>query len=299
TGDTTLGSPIIAGMTDTSNFYNGQYVRVSGGAFPAGTHKILEKTANSLTLDTDAIASVDNVTVNYYVGHVLLEEGANGDPALVRLENVFVPVVGVKYSFRFQYKAGPGAGKMRVTIYHHNGDYNKVARREGLEQVTWTEENIAFIAESTDPIEIWIHFYDGAPGEEWYFDLFTIREYTPPDERYYEMPAGCNGIYRVLLDEGEGFKDVWQGEEDVGWYYTPEAEPGPIPPAHPAKIVWFDKNRPMKNGTANLEIQYFITVPLENMVADILVTAGKYADHDAALAAIEGHADYLDPAIDI
>jgi len=305
TGDTTLGSPIIATMGNTSDFFIGGYVRVSGGAFPAGTHEILDKTADSLTLDANAIASVDNVTVNYYVGHVLLEAGANGDPATIRLNTVFVPVAGVRYSFRFQYKAGPGAGKMRVVIYHFDDPiFTEITRKEGLEQTDWTEESVVFTAVNTDPISIWIYFYDGAPGEEWYLDLFTIRTYVPPEERYYKLlepVSPCMGIYRVLLDEGKGagFEDVWQGEEDEGYYYTPDAEPGPDPPAHPAKIVWFDKNRVIAAGTNNLKIQYFITVPLESMVADILVTAGLYVDRAAAIDAMDDHPDWLDPNIDI
>jgi len=303
TGDTTDESPIITGMTDTSGFFLGVHVQISAG-FPAGNHKVLEKTATTITLDVDANATVANVTVNYYVGKVLLEAGANGDPALARLENVFVPVEGVRYSFRLQYKSVLGVGRMRVVIYHHNGDYNEIARREGLEQVTWTEENITFIAESVDPIEIWIYFYDGAPADEWYLDLFTIRTYVPPEERYYELQepvAPCNGIYRVLIDEGEGagFEDVWQGEEDVGYYYTEEEEFGPDPPAHPPKIVWFDKNRIVPSGTANLKIQYFRTVSLENMIADILVTAGLYVDRAAAIDAMDDYPGYAAPAIDI
>ncbi|GAH71240.1 unnamed protein product, partial [marine sediment metagenome] len=41
TGVTTLGSPIISGMTDISDFFVGGYVQVDAG-FPAGTHKVLE-----------------------------------------------------------------------------------------------------------------------------------------------------------------------------------------------------------------------------------------------------------------
>jgi len=288
-GDTTDGSPIIAGMADTSDFYVGGYVHVGAG-FPAGFHKVISKTVDSLTLDINANATVNNVTVRYYVGYVDIT--GIDDPPLVRNENVFVPEVGVRYNFSFWWKSLASAEFARVIIYQHDGGWHELARREGLGgHLTWTEESLTFIAQSVDPIQIWIEFYNVHIGAEWWFDLFTIRKYVPYEERYYEIAGACNGIYRVILD-GE---DVWQGEEDEGWYYTPDAEYGPDPPAHPAQIVWFDKNRPMANGTANLEIQYFITVPLENMVADILVTAGLYANRALALAGM----DYVDPNIDI
>ncbi|GAH64245.1 unnamed protein product, partial [marine sediment metagenome] len=199
------------------------------------------------------------------------------------------------------YKSLASAEYFRVTIYQWDGaNWHELAKREGLGgQVEWTEESLTFIAKTANQIEIWIEFYEAGIDAQFWFDLFTIRKYIPPAERYYKIAGACNGIYRVLLDEGEGFKDVWQGEEDVGWYYTPEAEYGPEPPAHPAQIVWFDKNRVIANGTDNLKIQYFITVPLENMVADILVTAGLYANRADALVDIEGHPDYVDPNIDI
>jgi len=301
TGDTTLGSPIIAGMTDTSGFFIGGYVRVSAG-FAAVINKIIEiDDDESITLDANATASVDNVIVNYYVGKVVIDSVT--DRPTIYHNNVFVPEVGARYNFSFWYKSLASAEYMRVIIYQWDGaNWHELARREGLGgQTTWTEDDLTFVAATDDPIQIWIEFYDVGIGAQFWLDLFTIRKYTPPYERHYKIVGACNGIYRVLLDEGEGagFEDVWQGEEDVGWYYTPEAEFGPDPPAHPAQIVWFDKNRVIANGTDNLKIQYFITVSLVDMVADILVTAGLYATRAAALDAIDDHPDYVDPTIDI
>jgi len=299
TGDTTLGSPVITDMTVTSGFFIGGYVQVSAG-FAAGTHKILEITADSITLDVNATGDAANVTVLYYVGHVLMEE-PGGDVPTIYNRTIFDPEVGARYDFGFWYKSLASAEYFRVTIYQWDGaDWHRLARREDLGgQLEWTEESLTFIAATTDPIEIWIEFYEAYVDAQFWFDLFTIRKYTPPAERYYKIAGACNGIYRVLLKENGVWEDVWQGEEDEGYYYTEEEEFGPIPPAHPPKIVWFDKNRVVANGTDNLKIQYFITVSLVDMVADILVTAGLYANRAAALDAMDDHLDWVDPAIDI
>jgi len=65
TGDTTNGNPTIAGMADTSDFNVGDHVTISAG-FPAGVHEIIGKTANSITLDINANATIANVTVSTY-----------------------------------------------------------------------------------------------------------------------------------------------------------------------------------------------------------------------------------------
>jgi hypothetical protein len=63
TGSTTLNSPTITGMTDTSDFFIGEYVEVSAG-FAAGPHMIKEKTAITLTLDVNATGTSSPVTVS-------------------------------------------------------------------------------------------------------------------------------------------------------------------------------------------------------------------------------------------
>jgi parallel beta-helix repeat protein len=62
TGDTDGSTAVITGMTDTSDFYVGQYVTVSAG-FPAGSHQILTKTATTVTLNNNSNSAQSNVTV--------------------------------------------------------------------------------------------------------------------------------------------------------------------------------------------------------------------------------------------
>ena len=64
TGDTDGSTAVITGMTDTSDFYVGEYVTVSAG-FPSATvpYKILALTATTMTLNTDSDSAQNNVTV--------------------------------------------------------------------------------------------------------------------------------------------------------------------------------------------------------------------------------------------
>jgi len=63
-GVTTVGSPIITGLTTTSNWRVGDYVTVDKGLPVApACYKILAVAATTLTLDTDAVTSETAVTV--------------------------------------------------------------------------------------------------------------------------------------------------------------------------------------------------------------------------------------------
>lgn len=63
TGDTDGSTRVITGMTDTSDFEIGQWVTITAG-FPAGgPFRVMEKTADSLTLDAISNSAQTNVTV--------------------------------------------------------------------------------------------------------------------------------------------------------------------------------------------------------------------------------------------
>lgn len=202
--------------------------------------------------------------------------------------NVFTPLANTWYIFSFKYKRASGLDRMKCVIKQGT---NELVSSVYLRELAWTNVSVNFTTVSTDPVEIYFYFDDFQTETEFRFDNFSIHTFTPYWERYYECGASCKGPYRVILNGA----DVWQGEEDEGWYYTPDAEPGPDPPAHPARIVWFDNNKEVAAGSSNLVIYYFTTEALENVVADLLVTSGLYADRATALADM----DYTDPAIDL
>lgn len=64
TGDTDGSTATITGMTDTSDFYVGNYVSVSAGFPTTGPYKILSKTSTSITISTNSDSVQSNITVS-------------------------------------------------------------------------------------------------------------------------------------------------------------------------------------------------------------------------------------------
>lgn len=222
-----------------------------------------------------------------YVGKIVTDASAWCD--LVSGE-IFTPTAGTKYAFQFKTKrVSVGGDEMYLDIIQ--GGRVLIEEHEIYHTTTgWHITTVYFTTENTDPIEIIFHFLELSMVNEYWLDQFSFHAFIPYWERYYELPSACKGIYRVVLND----QDVWHGGDD-GWHYTKDAEPGPDPPAHPARIVWFDVNKEVSAGSNNLVIHYFTTTAMEDVVADLLVTAGLYVDRATAKADM----DYTDPAIDI
>jgi len=83
----------------------------------------------------------------------------------------------------------------------------------------------------------------------------------------YSLPAACNGVYIAYLDGVA----IYEGEH---WVYNKGNN----------KIYFLPDYVPAADGTNNFKIYYFTEQVPENVVADILVAAGLYADQAAALA---------------
>jgi len=209
-----------------------------------------------------------------YVGK--LTTPASGDCDVVN-NNIFTPVAGTQYAFQFKYKRNSTGDWMNVKVYQ--GGFT-LGILERLEEGSWTTATVYFTAQTTDVIRIMFYFEDLGSATEYYLDQFTIWSFIPYDERYYELAAACKGPYRVLLDSA----DVWEGQRDEGWLYEEST-----------RRLAFDPNKTVAVGSSNLVIYYFTTTALEDAIADLLVTAGLYADRATAKADM----DYTDPAIDI
>lgn len=220
-----------------------------------------------------------------FVGKMITSEVEPLLPTVVN-DNIFVPVAGKQYAFNFKYirKVGTGAS-MRVVIKQKPAglDWIDLGQKEEMYSLTWAQETLYFTAQTTDNIEIWLEIYESPLNTEYWFDQFSIFEFVPYWDRYYALrtqDANEKGVHHVTLDGA----DVWQGEGDEGWWYAEDAEAGPDPPAHPAGIVFFDPNKTVAIGVNNLIIYYYLQQIPEDVVADILVKAGLYADQAAALA---------------
>jgi len=81
TGDTTLASATITGMTDTSDFDVGDIVTVSAG-FPTTTLQIESKTATTIVLNNVATSTQANVTVTTATNYL---EDTKSEPGRVVL----------------------------------------------------------------------------------------------------------------------------------------------------------------------------------------------------------------------
>lgn len=267
--------------------------------------------ANWVPDECTFVSLIDNTGGSLRVGKM---DTTSAEPLLPTVvnNNIFVPVVGTEYAFNFKYirKGGTGAS-LRVLIKQLDGAHLEIlAQKEEMYDLAWKDETLYFTARTVNPIQIWLEVYDGPVGTEYWFDQFSIFEFVPYWNRYYDLrahDANEKGVHHVTLDPTTGAEDVWQGEVDEGWYYAEDAEAGPEPPAHPAGIVFFDPNKTVAIGVGNLIIYYFTQQEAEYIVASLLYKAGvpdpatgiPYVNEAAALAAIVGHAEYVDPNVQI
>jgi len=66
TGNTTKDSNIITGVADTTDIYVGDLVHLSTGYFDQGKYEVLEKTASTLTLESEAFRTKTGATLTGY-----------------------------------------------------------------------------------------------------------------------------------------------------------------------------------------------------------------------------------------
>ena len=98
----------------------------------------------------------------------------------------------------------------------------------------------------------------------------SVTKSTVKDQADYELPAECNWPYIAYLDGNPIYEgDYWVYDQGTNkfWFL-------------PSKI-------PDSDGTDNLVIYYYTDQVPENVVADLLVTAGLYANRASALAAMD------------
>jgi len=98
----------------------------------------------------------------------------------------------------------------------------------------------------------------------------SVTKSTVKDQADYELPAECNWPYIAYFDGNPIYEgDYWVYDQGTNkfWFL-------------PSKI-------PDSDGTDNLVIYYYTDQVPENVVADLLVTAGLYANRASALAAMD------------
>lgn len=94
----------------------------------------------------------------------------------------------------------------------------------------------------------------------------SVTKSTVADQAAYDMPVDCNGTYIAYLD-GVQIYDQYQ------WIYDREGN----------QFIFLPDYVPSSNGTNNLIIYYYTDQIPEEVVADILVTSGRYPTQASAL----------------
>ena len=226
--------------------------------------------------------------------------GQTVSPVRLKNLNVGAAVAGARYRVRFKHRIVGGTGIIRL--------HTRIIQASGVcffmnlyPTDDWKEEVVEFLALDTGVME-W-RFRIPPTWCDLRLDQFSLSTFIPYWDRYYELPGPATGPYYATLDGDP----QWQGEGDDEWKYVADAEAGPDPPAHPAKIVYFNINKVMANGVNNLVIYYFTATPIEDVVARLLWQAGvcdpttdaPYANEAAAKARMVAQAEYVDPAVDV
>jgi len=225
-----------------------------------------------------------------------MTDADTGPPSRLRLPDVGTnAVAGRTYRVKFKHRIVGGEGSKAIKI--------QIFQTALIKQVIyfptdeWKEQTIYFTATDTAAIEM--RFWLSATAYELWLKDISVWEYKPVAERFYQLPAGSKGPYHVTYNDNGGAVKVQQGEEDEGWYHE-----------QATKRVFFDYNKVVIDGTGknNVEIFYYTTTALEDVVAKILWyaqvydpgTHAPYANEAAAKAAIVGTAPiYVDPNVDI
>lgn len=197
---------------------------------------------------------------------------AGAGPHWIERPNVVGLTAGLTYRFDFRYRRPAGTS---ITV-----SARQAAGICGEKTITptdalWHQDHIDFVALQTGNLRIYIQF-NSVNFQQWRFDLFSVTQITPAAWHRYPMPPGCTGIYYVELDEGAGFLPVWPGKQKgEGWYYD-----------ELTNQFYFDEDKILDTGTANLRIYFYTAQMLEWVISDILVKSGinNYANRAAAWA---------------
>lgn len=183
---------------------------------------------------------------------------------------------GKEYRITFKYciVSGSESSEFRLRLYETGGYTKLMGGISGLNAWEWTEVTFLFTATGTGAIRVVAEDYDITTAAciiQW--DVIDIREVTARTNTVYELPSSSNGPYFVTLDgDAVFFNDP---ADKYGWLYS-----------ETTRFLSF-VNGVMVAAGLDLDVYYFETESLENMLADILAAAGLFADQAAALAAMD------------
>lgn len=274
------------GLSTVEMYTNADAMRVTLPACDA----IPNWNINNCTFESFDAGGADPDQPSDYVGKVT-NQGVR--PIGINILDIGVNATeGKMYQVKFKHRIVDGTGivSFKVRIDQASGRCF-VARYFPTDD--WQEETFYFTALEDGAIK-WICII--MPTEyDLRLDDFSIKEFTPYWMRYYELlglDPVSKGPYHVTLDG----VDVWQGEVDEGWYYAEDELEGEYP--HPAEVVFFDPNKIVPIGV-DVIVYYYTQQEAQDVVGGLLYRAGLYATAADAITAIETHAEYVDPDVQI
>lgn len=197
-------------------------------------------------------------------------------------DDVCAVVAGTEYNVTFKYARTAGDAWLRVLAFIGATLIGGSGALKPAANDTFYSSSFSFTPEANGNLDLRLSCRikggDTAPTT-WRVDQISIKSVTSQVIHKYQLPDACNGVHYVELDEGAGFLPVWPGRQidgDEGWFYNPDTQQ-----------LYFAEGKIVDAGTANLKIYYYTEQSPENVVADLMVKAGLYADQAAALAAME------------
>lgn len=190
-------------------------------------------------------------------------------------ENVGAFTGGTTYQCTLKYrKVGTGTGALTCGMFK-TGTTTLWGNIGALASTDVATASFQFTATETVAGRMKFEFLQLATGTYFQVDEISIKDVTDPGFNIgYELPADCNGPYYATLDGDP----IYLGDpgESCGWQYGEDT-----------RTFSFSDDAIITTGVNNLVVYYYTTQTVENVVADILVTAGLYADQAAALAAMD------------
>jgi hypothetical protein len=265
-----------------------------------GSHHVFSTVATAEVLGTDLYDHADAVhagviDVNSMSGWTAEEptgltsetESGGGSTYVAQLlkntsvydHNAYIDGVGsvtqgklYKVTFKYRIIAGDeDDSEFKLKIYATGGSTNLMGGISGLKSWDWTTATFYFTATATGAMRVMATAYDiGVAACTVQWDVLVIKEVTGHSNSVYELPAESRGPYLVLLDDTP--ISFAASAEEYGWLYS-EA----------TRILSF-VDGVMVAGGLDLDVYYYTPESVENMVADLLVDAGRYADQATALA---------------
>jgi len=234
-----------------------------------------------------------------------------GQFASVQKDEIATVVQGTEYRIKIKYERVSGSSAAWIGLYQTVSSVVTLVKKIPLTSFSWGWATATFEALKSDVLAMRVVSEDGEEDDEIRLDTVSLKLSSGGDELYVEEDAldsdedneannvsdwtvlsGCtfeaeaddsggSAYVAVFKRTGSFNEQVTQGSRDSngdfdGWLYNNDT-----------KIFKFDQDRYVENGTANLNIYYYTSQAPENMVADILVMAGDYADRATALAAMD------------